>query len=118
MKIYLICPVRYCTEDELQFIVDYVECMENRGHQVFFPHRDAPQSDKIAIDIVRSEVQAISDADRVDIYWNASSKGSHFDFGVTFAYKKKIQLINKPKDEDRKSYLKVIKQVIEEGYKR
>jgi len=111
-KVYIICPVRHCTYSELQSLNRYVEKLKAENCVVFFPHTDAPQNDTIGYQIVKSEVNAIRNADEVHIFWNKRSKGSHFDLGTAIAFNKKLVLVNDPIDSEEKSYLKVIKEII------
>lgn len=113
-KIYIICPVRNITLKEKATIDLYVTFLENSENEVFLPYRDAPQANRICCEIVIPEVKAISESNEVHIFWNRTSEGSHFDLGVVFYLKKLLILINNPEDIEGKSYLKVIKEVIEE----
>lgn len=113
MNIYLICPVRHCTQKEYTEIKTYVKRLERQGHRIFFPHRDAPQNSETGYEIVMAEKRAISNSDEVHIYWKIKSKGSHFDLGMAIALNKKIVLVNNPIDVVEKSYIKVMKKYIE-----
>jgi len=99
--------------EEKRTIDNYVFNLEKDGYEVFLPYRDAPQENQICCKIVVPEVKAISESDEVHIFWNETSKGSHFDLGIAFYLKKPLVLINNPEDVEGKSYLKVIKETIE-----
>ena len=109
MKITILCPVRNGTPQE---VVDYVSYMESLGHELYLPPRDTPQEDPSGFEICSRMKAAIDWADRVDIFYDKSSQGTHFDLGMAFAFGKKLHLINRPDDIDEKSYLKVV-QVVE-----
>lgn len=94
--IYLICPVRKCTEEELKQVEDYVAELEKKGHKVHFPHRDCDQ-DQDGITICRVHAEAMAKADEVHVWWNPTSTGSHFDLGMAFM-KMILQLKGEIKD--------------------
>jgi hypothetical protein len=94
MRIFLICPVRNITDEEKAAIGKYVFDLEQSGHIVHWPLRDTNQDDLIGLRICGDNRQAIADADEVDVWWNDTSKGSYFDFGMAFALGKKIVIAN------------------------
>lgn len=94
MKIFLICPVRGITDEEKLAIEKYVLDLEAAGNQVHWPLRDTDQNDPVGWRICQANRQAIKNADEVHIWWNGKSQGSLFDFGMAFALKKKIVLVN------------------------
>lgn len=116
MKIYIICPVRNATPEQLAQQNDYRKKLESEGHSVFYPPRDAPQESKTGYEIVESEAIAIIACDRIDIFWDITSKGEHFDLGMTYMASKILgkKIINIIKlyqpDPAEKSYMKVIKE--------
>ena len=93
--VFMICPVRGITEEESQFLQDYVADLESKGHKVHYPPRDTHQDDPVGYNICRENRQAILDADEVHIYWNSSSSGSKMDLGMTFMLEKPLKLINR-----------------------
>jgi hypothetical protein len=116
MKIYLICPVRNITEEQNQEIKEYVELMERDGNKVHYPPRDVNQNDETGYNICLSHKTAIVSCDRVDIFWDVHSSGSHFDLGMAFSLNKKIKLVKAfIEDSNSKSYLKVIKKLGEDN---
>ena len=94
-RIFIITPVREITEDETQFLNNYIAQLESQGHKVHFPPRDTDQTDKVGLDICTANREAIRLADEVHIYWNAKSEGSKFDFGMVFMAEKPTTLINR-----------------------
>ena len=106
MKIVIICSVRSGTPQD---VYDYVSKLENEGHKVYLPPRDTPQNDDTGLNICLRMCQQIRIADEVHIFYDKNSQGIHFDMGCAFALGKKWKLINKPLDDDKKSYIKVIK---------
>ena len=98
-KIFLICPVRNITDDENRFLQDYISDLEKKGKKVHYPPRDTNQDDSIGLNICSENRDAIRNADEVHIYWNSTSSGSGFDFGMAFMIEKPIKLINKDKIE-------------------
>ncbi|MBT3691294.1 hypothetical protein HOG16_03575 [Candidatus Woesearchaeota archaeon] len=96
-KIFLICPVRNITDEENQFLQNYISELESGNNKVHYPPRDTDQEDPIGYDICSENREAISAADEVHIYWNPGSSGSGFDLGMAFMEHKPIKLINKDK---------------------
>lgn len=94
MRIFLICPVRNVSAEEIVAIKKYVFDLEQAGHIVHWPFRDTDQNDPIGLRICQDNRQAIVDADEIDVWWNDTSKGSYFDLGIAFALGKKIVLAN------------------------
>ncbi|MFH1668203.1 MAG: nucleoside 2-deoxyribosyltransferase [Candidatus Komeilibacteria bacterium] len=109
-RIYITCPVRSITEAEKTFLDSYVAGLEKEGYQVHYPPRDTPQEDTHGIHICRCNNNAIVQADEVHIYWNPTSQGSKFDFGMVFALNKPVLLINRSevKPTDHKSFENVL----------
>jgi nucleoside 2-deoxyribosyltransferase len=111
MNIYIICPVRSASEKQTAEAQRYVEQLEQEGHTVYFPLRDVDQDHPDgARHIVEAELTAIRQSHEVHIFWDKTSKGSHFDLGAALALGKPIRLIRSfiPDGAD-KSYEKVIR---------
>ncbi len=84
-NIFLICPVRFASEEEKTSLENYVSSLESQGHKVHYPPRDTNQFDETGgYNICRDNLQVIKSSDEVHIYWNGQSYGSHFDFGASF----------------------------------
>ena len=110
MRIYIICPVRKATDDEVKLLREYMSTLEEQGHEVFLPNDHAPQEDPVGEKIVKMELEEIKKADEVHIFWHVESYGSHFDLGAALALGKPIKMIHEfVKDGEAKSYSKVIK---------
>ena len=93
MKIYLICPVRHVSSEQSEKIQAYVAGLEREGHSVHYPPRDVDQDDPTGLEICTNHRSAMVAADRVDIWWDPNSTGSHFDLGMAFALNKRINLV-------------------------
>lgn len=93
-KIFLISPVRNVIQTERPKIVAYVQKLEAEGHRVHWPARDTPQDDSTGIDICLFNLDAITAANEVHIWYYQGSQGSIFDFGMIFALGKKLVLAN------------------------
>jgi len=108
-KIFLICPVRGVTDEEKEFLNNYLINLESTGYRVHYPPRDTNQDDPIGINICSQNRDAIKKADEIHIYWNSKSEGSLFDFGMAFMAEKPIRLIN-PEilQTDKKSFQNVL----------
>ena len=112
MKIYIVCPVRNVTEEQKKELDTYVEQLEKEGHHVYYPPRDVNQNDETGWNICQAHKKAMIDADRVDVFWDKTSTGSHFDIGMAFMENKKVKLVKTyQEDNPGKSYIKVMKQM-------
>lgn len=115
-KVFIICPVRKPDKETKRKIRQYVKKLEKQGCQVHWPSRDTDQKDPVGLQICKTNSQAILEADEVHIWFDPTSKGSVFDFGVYFAltqiigYKKKLVVINRIDvlPTDRKSLQNVL----------
>ena len=108
MKVYLLCPVRQATEDERAFLDEHVASLERHGVTVHYPPRDAPQDDPIGTEIVATHLKAIRECDEVQLLWNPSSTGSHFDLGAAMVLDKPLRWLKAPERTAHKSYANVI----------
>ena len=112
MLIYIICPVRNASSDIVDMIRNYVVGLKKSGHSVHFPNDDVNQDDATGLFICEQHLSAMRQCDRVDIFWDVHSSGSHFDLGMAFALKKIINpIINLGNDNNGKSYWKVINEL-------
>lgn len=93
--IYLICPVRNVKPDEKEFLDSYVDRMEKANCQVHYPPRDVNQIDDTGLRILCEHREVMKKVSSVHCYWNNSSSGSFFDFGMAYMAKKTPwQIIN------------------------
>lgn len=111
MKVFIICPVVNLTGEEKLAIEQHITELESRGVQVHWPPRDTPQDDPVGYDICCTNLRAIKKADEVHIFWNSTSRGSLFDFGMTFALGKTVRLINNIAPTPQKSFENVLRRV-------
>lgn len=106
MNVYIICPVRNGTPQE---VAEHVAYLERDGFAVHFPPRDVDQDDSTGERICREHRAAMVACDRVDVFWDVTSSGSHFDLGMAYALGKPIKLITAYQDDsDGKSYRKAV----------
>lgn len=118
MYIYIIMPVRNITDEQKEEIEDYVAMLEKEGHKVHYPPRDVNQDDETGINIVMGHKQAMVHCDRVDIFWDKTSSGSHQDLGMAIMAEKPLYLVKTyQEDSPGKSYVKIIK-ILEERNKK
>lgn len=112
MKVFLICPVRNATQEQIARMTQYIDHLEAAGDRVYYPARDNPyeNTDSVGLMICNTNTQAIKEADEVHIFWDESSHGSLFDLGAAFALKKKLRIVNLDDVErtDHKSFANVI----------
>lgn len=110
MNIYLICPVRNAAPEATELAADYVTALETQGHEVFFPMRNVDQHRWPVEKIIETEIEAIKTCDEVHIFWENSSRGSHFDLGAALALGKRIKLVHSfTTGQQGKSYESVIR---------
>lgn len=113
MNIYIICPVRNMTSNQVKEIDEYITSLEDQGHGVH-SYKKVDQHSETGFEIVQDHFLALNGADRVDIFWDVTSKGSHMDLGMAFALGKHLNLVKAyQEDNEGKSYLKVIKKTQE-----
>jgi len=112
MKIFVICPVRNCSEEWKDGLNRYVTILESQGHNVYYPPRDTNQNDYIGYNICIQNKKSIEEADEIHIAWDGKSEGCLFDIGMCFALSKPIQLITgyfpKLPQENKKSFAKML----------
>jgi nucleoside 2-deoxyribosyltransferase len=109
MKIYLITPVRNASPELLKAVHDLVDGLERSGHRVHFPPRDVDQKDETGFGICAHHLAAMETCDKVMVWWDKASSGSHFDLGMAFALGKPVEIIHLAEaDGPGKSYVKVM----------
>ena len=85
MKVYVICPVRNATKEDLEFAAGYVKKLESQGATVHYPPRDSDQTeDGVGLKVNETNRRALLSADEVHVMWDPKSFGSHFDLGMVF----------------------------------
>lgn len=96
MKIFIICPVRGCTDEEREQIANYVSLLEDiLSIEVYWPMRDTPQVDETSgLEILAANEQSLLAADEVHVWYNPKSQGTHFDLGIAYTARKRLMLIN------------------------
>lgn len=115
-KVYLICPVRNCSDEVKTELAKYVAILEASGYDVHFPPRDVEQ-DQEGFGICDAHRKAMAEADEVHFWWDTDSKGSHFDFGMAFMLEHfktvKYVIAGEIKETPHKSYGNVIVKLCE-----
>lgn len=130
-KIYLICPVRKATKQQIDMMRGYVETLEGERYEIHWPLRDVDQS-MDAYEICKAHAYAMMDCDEVHVWldndWGENnqclSQGSMFDLGMAFLYfigtKNQINFRfvcanGEVKRTDEKSFLNVLERLISDG---
>ncbi len=99
-KGFMICPMRNASVEEVEAQRQLVLGLEEEGWEIHWPPRDTDQDDSSGgWNICNANRGAIEAADRVFVYWDGKSYGSHFDLGMAFAYKKPITVLWKPPEK-------------------
>ncbi len=94
-KIFLISPVRDASSKQIEEIEEYKRQCTNLGYKIYVPHLDTNQIDLLGgYAICRQNAKAIASSSEVHIYYDQKSKGSMFDLGVAYYFKKKLVLVN------------------------
>jgi len=88
---FVICTVRGASEEYKKELEDFVAKKESEGWIMHLPHRDTNQNAR-GLDICRENFNAISTADRIFIFYNPDSQGTHFDMGVAFAIAELVRM--------------------------
>lgn len=94
MDVFLICPVRNVSIEELSMIKQYVKTLEQNKLSVYWPYRDTNQDDPIGNEICKSNREALTKAEEVHVWFSENSIGTIFDLGMAWALHKKIVLAN------------------------
>jgi hypothetical protein len=71
---------------------EHYEKLRAEGNEPYLPFLDTAQ-DMPELEICKKNLEAITNAEEVHVIWDGHSRGSIFDFGMTFALKKPIKLI-------------------------
>jgi hypothetical protein len=92
-KIFIICPVRIISETQRKEIDDYIKQKEEEGFSVH-SYKNVNQVDPTGgVNICAHHRKAMLECDEVHVFFDASSSGSHFDFGMAFVLDKPIKLV-------------------------
>ena len=106
MRIFLICPVRFASEEQTRAIADWVRYQENvEGNVVHWPARDTLQT-QTSFKICEDNRFAMQHSDEVHVWYEPTSQGSVFDIGMAFVMGKPVFLVNPDavQPTDSKSY--------------
>ncbi len=110
MNRYILSPVTNVTPEEVEIIETWVAAREAEGDEVHLPWRDIDQVALTGIECCRKNLEAMEDADIIDVYWNPTkSPGSIFDLGMAFALGKRWTLINTVEADNEHSLEQLIK---------
>ena len=94
MRIFLICPVRFASEEQTQAIAAWVRYQENvEGNVVHWPARDTMQNQD-SLKICEDNRFAMEHSDEVHIWYEPTSQGSLFDIGMAFIFGKPLFIVN------------------------
>lgn len=106
---YVIGPVRKAQPERTAFIRHWVRRRQAQGERVFWSAEDVEQDDATGIGICQAERIALGRSRRVAVFWDVTSKGSHFDLGMAYAFGIPVSIICQfEPDVPGKSYVKVM----------
>jgi len=112
MKGFVICSVRGQSEEYRVKLELFVSNKETHGWVIHLPHRDTDQKAK-GYDICKQNAEAIKNADKVFVFYNPESQGTHFDLGVAFALNKPIEIIESVEYGEEKSYPRMLQEWVD-----
>jgi len=98
MKIFIIGSTSY--QEKMKA---YKQMLEREGHSVRMPLFDDSLPDELHICL--NNIDSISNADEVHVFWDQRSMGTAFDFGAAMALGKKTKLVY----YNKKTFLNVMK---------
>lgn len=85
-RIYITCPVRNSVTPEQEARMDaYVDELRAAGHTVHYPRKDTDQTLNGPA-ICEVHCSFLKSADENHVFWDDTSKGSHFDIGMAWAF--------------------------------
>ncbi|MGA3020608.1 MAG: nucleoside 2-deoxyribosyltransferase [Candidatus Micrarchaeales archaeon] len=102
-KVFIISPVRNMTDEEQSITTNYIAGLKQANVDVYYPPVNTDQSDPRGLRICEQNREGIRGSQKVIIYWNRRSEGSAFDYGMAFALRKPIQLMNKTDSQEEKA---------------
>ena len=91
-KIYILSAVTNATDNQKAEIDRYVQQLEENGNSVYLPHRDTNPNQEIVL-INYDNFKAIQNCNEAHVFYDSTSKGSHFDLGMCFAMHKPIVVV-------------------------
>jgi nucleoside 2-deoxyribosyltransferase len=112
MNLYVICPVAYVTEEQLEEMRAFVKFLRSLEIGVHFPPDDVDQDDETGINICEAHRYAMKNCTAVLLFYAETSGGSKFDLGMAYALDKPV-LCHKHFGEEKegKSYWHVFKEL-------
>ena len=111
-KAYLICPVRKLTDEE-RVIIDGSIAGIKAEFNLYIPYEQKQDCD--GKEICERNRKALIDAEMVFVWWNPTSEGSIFDFGMLYALDKPVRVINDIVRTPQKSYSNVLDDIREKN---
>lgn len=107
MKVFIICAIRSTSQEYLDKLEKYVLNLEEKGVEVYAPHRDTNQN-ALGYEICKQNMQGIVGSDEVHIFYNSKSQGTHFDMGMAFALNKRIIIVENEELTEGKSFQRML----------
>lgn len=92
--VFLICPVRYASDEQKVRMENYIARLEKSGKKVYYPTKDTNQIDETGLRICVDNTDAIRKSREIHIYFDPESRGTLFDLGAAFMAQKKIVIAN------------------------
>jgi hypothetical protein len=93
-NIFLICPVRKATEEQIKRMKAYIAHMETSGYKIHYPDRDTNQVNPIGYRICRDNGRALGKAGSIHIFYDNTSTGTLFDLGMVYYFNKSLKIVN------------------------
>ena len=73
---------------------NYIDQLENKGLNIYYPARDTNQNDTIGYRICTDNKNAIQNSKEVHIWFDSDSQGTLFDLGMAFSLDKPLYIVN------------------------
>lgn len=93
-RVAMICPVRNITENQKKFIDNFINEQREKKKPIYCPIYHTNQDDPKGLTICRTNGTAIMNAEKIQFYFDPTSNGSWFDFGMAYFADVKFECIN------------------------
>jgi hypothetical protein len=93
-RIAMICPVRNITEDQKKDIDNFINKQREEKKSIYCPIYHTDQNDSRGLTICRTNGTAIMNAGKIKFYFEPTSNGSWFDYGMAYFADSKFECIN------------------------
>jgi len=93
-RVAMICPVRNINQEQKERIDNFINKQKEKKKPVYCPIYHTNQNDSKGLTICRTNGTAIMNAGKIQFYFDPTSNGSWFDFGMAYFANIKFECIN------------------------